>query len=61
VVTEHDLYKNIGDIDVCTEFKMLKLKVPIIFLGQVVSRYLGRDVRLGPLFFFVMGRIFAGK
>jgi len=24
-----------GDIDVCTEFKMLKVKVPINFLGTV--------------------------
>jgi hypothetical protein len=32
---EHDLYKNIGDIYVCTDFKILKVKVPIIFLGPV--------------------------
>jgi hypothetical protein len=25
--------KNMGDIDVCTEFEMLKVKVPITFLG----------------------------
>ena len=30
---EHDLYNNVEDIDVCTEFKMLKVKVPVIFLG----------------------------
>jgi hypothetical protein len=30
---EHDLYKNMGDIDVRTEFEMLKVKVSIIFLG----------------------------
>jgi hypothetical protein len=35
VATKHDLYKNIGDIDVCIEFEMLKVKVPIIFLGTV--------------------------
>jgi hypothetical protein len=35
VATEHDLYKNIGDVDVCTEFEMLKVKVLIIFLGTV--------------------------
>jgi len=35
VATEHDLYKNIGAIDVCTEFEMLQVKVPIIFLGTV--------------------------
>ena len=33
VATEHDLYENIGDIDVYTEFEMLKVKVPIIFSG----------------------------
>jgi hypothetical protein len=32
---EHDLYKNIGDIYVCTDFEILKVKVPIIFLGTV--------------------------
>jgi hypothetical protein len=31
--TEHDLCKNLGDIDACTDFEMLKVKVPIIFLG----------------------------
>jgi hypothetical protein len=35
VATEHDSYKIIGDVDVCTEFEMLKVKVPIIFLGTV--------------------------
>jgi len=30
-----DLYKNIGDVNVCTEFKLLKVKVPMIFLGTV--------------------------
>jgi hypothetical protein len=35
VATEHDLHKNMGDIDVYTEFEMLKVKVPIIFLGTV--------------------------
>ena len=35
---EIHLYKNIGDVDVCTEFEMLKVKVPIIFLGT--SRFL---------------------
>lgn len=28
---KHNLYKNIKDINVCTEFKMLKVKVLIIF------------------------------
>jgi hypothetical protein len=35
VAIEHDLYKNIRDVDVCTEFEMLKVKVPINFLGTV--------------------------
>jgi hypothetical protein len=35
LATEHDLYKTIGDIDVCTEFEILKVKVPIVFLGTV--------------------------
>jgi len=35
VAAEHNLCRNIGDIDVCTEFKMLKVKVPINFLGTV--------------------------
>jgi hypothetical protein len=41
---ERDLYKNIGDVDVCTEFEMLKVKVPIIFSAWRVFRYIGRDV-----------------
>jgi len=35
VAIEHDLYKNIGDVEVCTEFEVLKVKVPNIFLGTV--------------------------
>ncbi len=35
MATEHDLYKNIEDFDACSEFEMLKVKVPIIFLGTV--------------------------
>lgn len=30
---EYDLYKIMGCVDVCIEFKLLKVKVPIIFLG----------------------------
>ena len=30
-----------GDIDVCIEFEMLKVKVPIIFLGTVGFSPLG--------------------
>jgi hypothetical protein len=32
---ERNLYKEIGNINVCIEFEMLKIKVPIIFLGTV--------------------------
>jgi len=35
VATEHDLYKNIEDFGACSEFEMLKVKVPIVFLGTV--------------------------
>ena len=46
MTVEHDLYNNIGDIDVCTDFAMLevKLTLPIIFLGIVGFSPLGRDV-----------------
>jgi hypothetical protein len=30
---ERNLYNNIGDIDMCTTFKLLKVKVPKNFLG----------------------------
>jgi hypothetical protein len=33
VASEHDLYKNMGNIDECIDFEMFKVKVPIIFLG----------------------------
>jgi hypothetical protein len=35
VVTNHDLSKTIGNIDVCIEFELLQVKVPIVFLGTV--------------------------
>lgn len=31
----HDVYKEIRDIDLCTDFKVLKVKVPFRFLGTV--------------------------
>jgi hypothetical protein len=31
----HDLYRTIGNHDVCTEFELLEVKVPIIFLGTM--------------------------
>jgi hypothetical protein len=35
VATEQDLFKTIGNIGVCIEFELLKVKVPIVFLGIV--------------------------
>jgi hypothetical protein len=35
VAIEYELYKNIRDIDVCTEFDIFQVKVHIIFLGTV--------------------------
>jgi hypothetical protein len=35
VATEHNLLKNIGDVEVCTDFKMLKVKVQCIFFSTV--------------------------
>jgi len=32
---EHDLYKSLGDVDMCREFDIFKVKVPIIFFGTV--------------------------
>ena len=36
MATKHNLLKIIGDIEVYTDFKMLKVKVPIIFFGTPV-------------------------
>jgi hypothetical protein len=44
VAMEHNLYKNMGDIDMCTEFDMFEVKVSVFFSVQWVSRYVGRDV-----------------
>ena len=32
---EHNLYTNMGVIDVCTGFDMFEVKVPMIFFGTV--------------------------
>jgi hypothetical protein len=34
VAIEHELYKNIRNINVCTNLEIFKVKVPIIFLGM---------------------------
>jgi hypothetical protein len=33
VAIAYNLYVTIGDSNACTEFKLLKVKVPIVFLG----------------------------
>jgi hypothetical protein len=48
---EHDLYKNMGDIDVCIEFDMFEVKVPIIFLGTV-----GFSLRREGRYTYVVGQ-----
>ena len=35
MTTSHDLYTIIGDVDAYTNFEILKVKLPIIFLGTV--------------------------
>jgi hypothetical protein len=35
VATEHDIYKTMGIINVCTESELYKVKVPVVFLGTV--------------------------
>jgi len=35
VPTAHDLYRTMGNIDVCIESKLLEVNVPIVFLGTV--------------------------
>jgi hypothetical protein len=42
IVTEYSLYKSMGDIDMRTEFELLKVKVPIVFSAQWVSRHPGK-------------------
>ena len=35
MATEHDIYKTIGIINMYTESELLKVKVPVVFLGTV--------------------------
>jgi hypothetical protein len=35
VARKYGLYKIMGDVQVCTELDLLKVEVPIIFLGTV--------------------------
>lgn len=35
MVTVHDLYRNMGNANVCTEFRLLDVKVSIVFLATV--------------------------
>jgi hypothetical protein len=47
---KRDIYKEFGDINLCIDFEVLKVKVPIIFFGtqgfsaRRVFRHAGRDV-----------------
>ena len=36
LATEHNIVKNIRNIDIYIDFKMIKVKVPIKFLGTAV-------------------------
>jgi hypothetical protein len=36
VAMEHDLYKSLGDVNMCRKFNMFEIKVPIIFFGTPV-------------------------
>ncbi len=45
MVTEHNLYKNMVDVNVCIETNIYNVKVPIIFLG-IVGFSLPREGRL---------------
>jgi hypothetical protein len=47
VATEYNLLKNIGDVEVYTDYKILKVKVPIIF-SRHVGFPLRRDRRYEP-------------
>jgi hypothetical protein len=44
VATKHNLKKIIRDIKVCTDFKMLKVKVPIVFSARRVFQHARMDV-----------------
>jgi len=33
---EHDLYKSLGDVEICRKFDMFEVQVPIIFFGTLV-------------------------
>jgi len=35
VAMEYDLYKSLGDVDMCRKFDMFEVQVPIIFFGTV--------------------------
>jgi hypothetical protein len=54
VATEYDLYKTIGNIDVCTEYELRKVKVPVFFLGTV-----GFSLRRDGRYCFMWGKSFS--
>ena len=41
---EHELYKDTGDFNACTESELLKVKVPSFFPARRVFRHAGIDV-----------------
>lgn len=43
---EHNLYKNLGEVNICTEFERTQSQSTYYFLGTASSRYLGMDVSL---------------
>jgi hypothetical protein len=51
VTIEHDLYKNIRDINACIDFKMIKVKVLIIFT-YIVGFPLRKEGRYNILYKF---------
>lgn len=46
VAIVQDLYRIIADINMCTDFELLEVKVPLIFLDMVGFSALRADVKL---------------
>jgi hypothetical protein len=41
---KHDLYKSLGDVDMCRKFNMFEIQVPIIFSAYRFFRHAGIDI-----------------
>jgi hypothetical protein len=59
---EYNLLKIIGDLKVCTDFRMLQVKVPIIFFGTPVfsARRDGRyrhEIKIGNESYFWINEV----